>query len=105
MSNGFMVDPIKPGNKTTSGALNGGDYRNKQSANNFAIVVVVVLVVILFIVPFIGSFIFIKMVKEDFFGPILEGKIERSFWIHAIFFLLIFGLGVSVGLTIGGNAL
>ncbi len=46
-----------------------------------------------------------ELVKEDFFGPILEGKIERSFWIHAIFFLLIFGLGVSVGLTIGGNAL
>ncbi len=67
MSNGFMVDPIKPGNKTTSSALNGGDYRNKQSANNFAVIVVVVLVVILFIVPFIGSFIFIKMVKEDFF--------------------------------------
>ena len=67
MSNGFMVDPIKPGNETTSGALNGGGYRNKQSANNFAVIAVTMLAIILFFVPFVGSFIFIKMVKEDFF--------------------------------------
>lgn len=46
-----------------------------------------------------------ELVKEDFFGPILEGKIKRSFWIHVIFFLLVFGVGFAVGLTIGGNAL
>lgn len=46
-----------------------------------------------------------KLVKEDFFGPIPEGEIEKSFWIRAIFFLLVFGVGFAVGLTIGGNAL
>lgn len=46
-----------------------------------------------------------ELVKEDFFGPILEGKIGRSFWIQVIFFLLVFGVGLSIGLTIGGNAL
>lgn len=46
-----------------------------------------------------------ELIKEDFFGPIFEGKIGRSFWIHAIFFLLVFGVGLSVGLTIGGNTL
>jgi len=46
-----------------------------------------------------------KLVREDFFGPIPEGKVEKSFWIHAIFFLLVFVVGLAVGITIGGNAL
>lgn len=46
-----------------------------------------------------------ELVKEDFFGPIFEGKIGRSFWMQVVFFLLVFGVGLSVGLTIGGNAL
>lgn len=46
-----------------------------------------------------------ELVKEDFFGPIYEGKLGRSFWIQAIFFLLVFEIGLTVGLTIGGNAL
>lgn len=46
-----------------------------------------------------------ELVKEDFFGPIYEGKLGRSFWIQAIFFLLVFEIGLAVGLTIGGNAL
>ena len=45
------------------------------------------------------------LVKEDFFGPIYEGKLGRSFWIQAISFLLVFEIGLAVGLTIGGNAL
>lgn len=47
----------------------------------------------------------IKLVKEDFFGPVYEGKLGRSFWIQVIFFLLVFEIGLAVGLTIGGNAL
>ena len=47
----------------------------------------------------------IELVKEDFFGPIYEGKLGRSFWIQAIFFLLVFEIGLTVGLTIGGNVL
>lgn len=46
-----------------------------------------------------------ELVKEDFFGPNYEGKLGRSFWIQAIFFLLVFEIGLVVGLTIGGNAL
>ena len=46
-----------------------------------------------------------ELVKEDLFGSIYEGKIGRSFWIQAIFFLLVFEIGLAVGLTIGGNAL
>ena len=46
-----------------------------------------------------------ELVKEDLFGPIYEGKLGRSFWILAIFFLLVFEIGLAVGLTIGGNAL
>lgn len=46
-----------------------------------------------------------ELVKEDFFGPIYEGKFGRSFWIQAIFFLLVFEIGLTIGLTIGGNAL
>lgn len=46
-----------------------------------------------------------ELVKEDLFGPIYEGKLGRSFWIQAIFFLLVFEIGLAVGLTIGGNAL
>lgn len=46
-----------------------------------------------------------ELVKEDFFGPIYEGKLGRSFWIQAIFFLLVFEIGLTVRLTIGGNAL
>lgn len=43
----------------------------------------------------------IKLVKEDFFGPIL-GEFGRPFWTQAIFYLLVFGVGLIVGLTIGG---
>lgn len=46
-----------------------------------------------------------ELVKEDFFGPNYEGKLGRSFWIQAIFFLLVFEIGLTIGLTIGGNAL
>lgn len=46
-----------------------------------------------------------KLVREDLFGPIPEGKLEKTFWIQAIFSLLIFGIGFAVGLAIGGNAL
>ena len=46
-----------------------------------------------------------ELVKEDFFGPNYEGKFGRSFWIQAIFFLLVFEIGLTVGLTIGGNVL
>lgn len=46
-----------------------------------------------------------KLVREDFFGPIPEGKVDRTFWTQAIFSLLIFGIGFAVGLAIGGNAL
>lgn len=46
-----------------------------------------------------------ELVKEDLFGPIYEGKLGRPFWIQAIFFLLVFEIGLTVGLTIGGNAL
>lgn len=46
-----------------------------------------------------------ELVKEDFFGPILEGKIERSFWVRVIFSLLIFGVAFIVGFTVGGNVL
>ena len=46
-----------------------------------------------------------ELVKEDFFGPIYEGKLGRSFWIQAIFFLLVFEIGLAIGFTIGGNAL
>lgn len=42
-----------------------------------------------------------ELVKEDFFGPIF-GRIEKSFWTQAIFFLLVFGVGFAIGLTIGG---
>lgn len=44
-----------------------------------------------------------EFVKEDFFGSILE-KFGRSFWTQAIIFLLVFGVGLAVGLTIGGSA-
>lgn len=43
--------------------------------------------------------------ERNFRGPIPEGKVEKSFWIRAIFFLLVFGVGFAVGLTIGGSAL
>lgn len=46
-----------------------------------------------------------ELVKEDLFGPIYGGKLGRSFWIQAIFFLLVFEIGLAIGLTIGGNAL
>lgn len=42
-----------------------------------------------------------KLVKEDFFGSIL-GEFGRPFWTQAIFFLLVFGVGFAIGLTIGG---
>lgn len=43
-----------------------------------------------------------EFVKEDFFGSIFEGKVGGSFWIHAIFSLLVFGIGFAAGLAIGG---
>lgn len=46
-----------------------------------------------------------ELVKEDFFGPIPEGKLESLFWIQIIFSLLAFGVGFIVGLVIGGNVL
>lgn len=46
-----------------------------------------------------------ELVKEDFFGPIPEGKFESLFWIQIIFSLLAFGVGFIVGLAIGGNVL
>lgn len=42
-----------------------------------------------------------EFVKEDFFGPVLE-KFGRSFWTQAIISLLVFGVGLIVGLAIGG---
>lgn len=46
-----------------------------------------------------------ELIKEDLFGPILEGKIESLFWIQLTFSLLAFGVGFIVGLAIGGNVL
>lgn len=46
-----------------------------------------------------------EFVKEDFFGSIFGEESERSFQIQTIFSLLVFGVGLAVGLAIGGSAL
>lgn len=46
-----------------------------------------------------------ELVKEDFFGPIPEEKLEKLFWIRIIFFLLVFGVAFIVGFIVGENVL
>lgn len=46
-----------------------------------------------------------ELVKEDFFGPIPEEKLEKLLWIRIIFSLLVFGVAFIVGFTVGENVL
>ena len=41
-----------------------------------------------------------RLVKEDMFGPIPEGKTDKTFLFEALFFLFVFIVGFGLGLVI-----
>ena len=78
MSNGFMAEPIRPGENNSANHMpNNNGYASGRSSNNSAVIIVVVIIIIMFVAPFVGMLFFVKFIKDEFiddfpFGYSLE---------------------------------
>ena len=78
MSNGFMAEPIRPGENNSANHIpNNNGYTSRQSSSNLAVIIVVVIIIIMFVAPFVGMLFFVRFIKDEFiddfpFGYSLE---------------------------------
>ena len=67
MSNGFMAEPIRPGeNNSVNHMPNNNGYASGRSSNNSAVIIVVVIAIIMFVAPFVGMLFFVRFIKDEF---------------------------------------